>query len=82
MASKHTFTAYGDGFWIKLASGTMKQVIDKNGYWVGYDITSTSPSTSPSTSTSSSPSTSRSTSTSSSPSTSRSTSTSSSPSAS
>ena len=82
MASKYNFIAYGDGFWVKNSSGTLVQIIDKDGYWVGPDITSTSPSTSPSTSASTSPSTSRSTSPSTSPSTSASSSITSSPSAS
>lgn len=74
--------ATGDGLWVKNSSGTLVQVVDKDGYWVGKDITSTSPSTSPSSSVSSSPSTSRSNSVSTSPSTSPSSSVSTSPSAS
>lgn len=82
MASKHTLIAYGDGFYVKNSSGVLVQVIDKDGYWVGPDITSTSPSSSPSSSASSSASTSPSSSVSTSPSSSVSSSASSSPSAS
>ena len=88
MASKFEFVATGNdtgkgGYWVSDAQGNNRvQVIDNQGNWVGGKITSTSPSSSPSTSVSTSPSTSRSTSLSSSPSTSRSSSTSSSPSAS
>jgi hypothetical protein len=82
MASKHTFIAYGDGFWVKNSSGVLVQIIDKDGYWIGPDITSTSPSTSPSSSVSVSASSTPSTSPSTSPSSSASSSASSSPSAS
>jgi len=72
----------GGSYWVKKSDGTLVEVIDENGYWVGPDITSTSPSSSGSSSVSTSASESPSSSVSSSSSGSVSSSVSSSPSAS
>lgn len=83
MASKYEFVATGNGYWVADKQGNNRvQIIDEEGYWVGPDVTSTSPSSSRSASVSTSPSTSPSSSVSKSVSTSPSSSVSTSPSAS